>query len=123
MNTADRSLAIMDCAPRRRFCSYDMRPAFGSKGFRPRCAHLLDNVLFDALIEQIKSLNRRNCRGMSRSAAASASAQLFLRPHAADLHGRGMDVHDGGYDILPMLREILVRQAGKSRNGDASVVC
>lgn len=56
MNTADRSLAVLDYALRRRFGFFDMRPAFDSEGF---AAHqrAIDDPAFDRLVQVIRSLN------------------------------------------------------------------
>lgn len=57
MNTADRSLALIDYALRRRFSFFDMEPGFDSEGFG-RYQAGLENETFDALIERIRELNR-----------------------------------------------------------------
>lgn len=56
MNTADRSLAMIDYALRRRFSFFSMEPGFDTNGFKSY-QQSLDNEAFNDLIEQIKSLN------------------------------------------------------------------
>ena len=56
MNTADRSLAMLDYALRRRFAFYEMKPGFNTEGFQTYRKGLSSDK-FDRLIGCVQSLN------------------------------------------------------------------
>ena len=101
MNTADRSLALIDYALRRRFSFFEMNPGFDSEGFK---AYLKgkNNERLNELVELVKELNRQ-------IATDDSLGQGFEIGHSYLCTGE--IVTDEwlkevvNYDILPMLQE------------------
>lgn len=101
MNTADRSLAMIDYALRRRFSFFEMKPGFQSKGFRDY-QKALDNSTFDTLIERIVELNEEIAADNSLGKGFCIGHSYFCgQTECTDKWM--MEVVE--YDILPMLGE------------------
>lgn len=101
MNTADRSLAIIDYALRRRFSFFEMNPAFDSDGFKKYQADLND-ATFDKLINKIKILNEKISADNSLGNGFCIGHSYFCNLETADKENLRSIVE---YEILPMLEE------------------
>lgn len=101
MNTADRSLAMIDYALRRRFSFYEMEPGFHSDGFKAYQASL-HNETFDALIEQVMDLNRAIVKDDSLGEGFRIGHSYFCGQEQCTEEWMKSVVY---YDVIPMLQE------------------
>ena len=109
MNTADRSLAMIDYALRRRFSFFDMEPGFDSEGFI-NYQNSFANETFNTLIERIKELNKEIAQDKSLGKGFCIGHSYFC--NADDCTEEWMkDVVD--FEILPMLSEYWFDESSK----------
>lgn len=101
MNTADRSLAMIDYALRRRFSFFEVEPGFDSEGFI-HYQNGLNNETLNELISKVKDLNHEIALDKSLGKGFCIGHSYFC--------GRDICTDEWmysivDYDILPMLRE------------------
>ena len=113
MNTADRSLAMLDYALRRRFAFVELRPAFDSDGFRAYCAGL-DNPRFEALVREVESLNRVIAEDESLGEGFCIGHSYFCNMDADTCTDAAL-VSIVEYELIPMLKEYWFDEPGKIR--------
>lgn len=115
MNTADRSLAVVDYALRRRFAFEELTPAFSSPKFR---SHLVDDngidpELVDVIQKRMDALNRK-IREDSELGSGFEIGHSYFVPNEA---GEGSDTwYD---DIVKTQIAPLLREYWFDRSGDA----
>ena len=111
MNTADRSLAFMDYALRRRFKFFDMEPAFGSEGFRAYAASH-GNQRMQRLIAAVESLNETIGNDESLGRGFQIGHSFFCTGEVVtDDWLRGVVE----YELIPLLREYWFDEPSKVR--------
>lgn len=116
MNTADRSLAMIDYALRRRFSFFEIEPGFETKGFSDYQASL-HNDTFNELILKIVDLNTEIRRDKSLGKGFCIGHSYFCNRTEETCTEEWMQsVVD--YDILPMLSEYWFDDEGKVQRWD-----
>ena len=111
MNTADRSLALLDYALRRRFAFFDMKPSFDSVGFKDYQKSLNSSV-FDNLILTIKELNREIVDDDSLGEGFSIGHSYFCNMEETFDETLDRIVE---YEIIPLLKEYWFDEKDKVR--------
>lgn len=99
MNTADRSLAMIDYALRRRFSFFEMKPGFESPQFKDYVKNLKDphlNNLVTAIVELNKIIEGDDSLGSGFCIGHSYLCNLGYHDSIENIVE---------YDIIPMLRE------------------
>ena len=117
MNTADRSLAFMDYALRRRFAFFDFRPAFSSEGFQNYLEEKNAPKL-NQLISVVETLNDAIAMDESLGEGFCIGHSYFCSPN---------DITDGwlqsvvDYEIVPLLKEYWFDEPSKVRDWAANL--
>ena len=109
MNTADRSLAMIDYALRRRFSFFEVEPGFDSEGFI-QYQNGLNNETLNELVNKVKDLNREISLDKSLGKGFCIGHSYFC--------GRDICTEEWlhsivDYDVLPMLSEYWFDDASK----------
>mgnify|MGYP003284086929 FL=1 len=111
MNTADRSLAMVDYALRRRFAFFDIKPAFDSKQFI-EYQRRLDNQKFDNLINTIDSLNNAIINDDSLGEGFQIGHSYFCNMKICDENILSNIIE---YEIIPLIKEYWFDEPSKVR--------
>lgn len=101
MNTADRSLAMLDYALRRRFAFFDLAPAFQSEGFKDYQSSI-DNSKFDKLISTVERLNEEITKDESLGRGFRIGHSYFCTKEAITDAWLKSVVE---YELIPLLEE------------------
>ena len=116
MNTADRSLAMIDYALRRRFSFFEIEPGFDSDGFKTY-QRSLNNETFDELIKSVRELNNEIIKDKSLGKGFCIGHSYFCGKTEGECTDSWMQaVVD--YDILPMLSEYWFDDSAKLQRWD-----
>lgn len=103
MNTADRSLAMIDYALRRRFSFFEMVPGFEADGFKKQ-QEAMGNEKFDKVVEAIIALNKTIVQDDSLGKGFCIGHSYFCTFQSTDINELWLE-NVIEYDIKPMLQE------------------
>lgn len=103
MNTADRSLAMIDYALRRRFSFVEFEPAFESEGFKNLKSEI-DNEKYNRLIKEVENLNEEIAADASLGKGFRIGHSYFVPKEIRDVDAQWLsDIVQ--FDIVPLLEE------------------
>lgn len=112
MNTADRSLAMLDYALRRRFAFYEMKPGFETEGFQAYLKELSSNE-FESLIDCVKSLNLTISMDDSLGEGFCIGHSFFCNLNHPTNQNLSSVVE---YELIPLLKEYWFDEPVKLRD-------
>ncbi len=109
MNTADRSLAMIDYALRRRFSFFDMTPGFDSDGFS-KYREAITSPYFDKLVEAVKAVNDDILKDDSLGKGFQIGHSYLIQPVYGDDRDENLFDFDTTesiieYDLIPLVSE------------------
>ncbi len=116
MNTADRSLAMLDYALRRRFAFFDIKPGFETNGFceyRKRLNNL-NNKKFAKLITSVENLNQAISSDDSLGEGFCIGHSYFCNLRSENIDERLYDIVE--YELIPLLKEYWFDEPVKVKN-------
>lgn len=103
MNTADRSLAMIDYALRRRFSFFELKPGFETEGFT-EYRMKLDNSKFDKLIKCTEELNSEISLDETLGEGFCIGHSYFCDINSEELTDqRLMEIVE--FELIPLLKE------------------
>ena len=114
MNTADRSLAMLDYALRRRFSFFDMTPGFDTEGFQAYQKELA-NEKFDHVIRCVRELNDTIAKDETLGDGFCIGHSYFCGLNPAELTDESISSIIE-YDIIPLLKEYWFDEPAKVRD-------
>lgn len=123
MNTADRSLALMDFALRRRFGFFDLKPAFENHNFEAY-KKSLNSQKFERLINTIKEINEKIEKDPSLGSGFCIGHSFFCGLNEEKNNNDGSSNVDieaklesiVKFEIIPLLQEYWFDDAEKVKN-------
>ena len=107
MNTADRGLALIDYALRRRFAFFEMRPALDHPGFL-RHVEAVGSSRLEALVDVVRRLNQRIAEDEALGPGFQIGHSYLCLPVGSPENPGGMDADVTSmvrYELEPLVRE------------------
>ena len=115
MNTADRSIAIIDYALRRRFAFFDLMPGFESDGFK-EYQRTLENKNFDNFVNKMNELNHKieEDESLGEGFKIGHSYISNIKPED-DIDEKLRYIIE--YELIPLLKEYWFDEPSKVKEG------
>ena len=121
MNTADRSLAMVDYALRRRFAFEELRPRFGKRFRSYLRSKGVGSDLLDRIIKDMKALNEEILGDEDLGRGFEIGHSYFV-PNGKERAGESWRHHQVRSQILPLLREYWFDRRGKVKEWEKSLL-